>query len=320
VTLTTPTPESAIRMLPTVQITICTWNRAELLRQTLESACGLAWPDTHRVAVLVVNNNSTDATSQVVQEFSGRLPVREVFEPVPGHTVARNRALVESDADFILWTDDDVLFDRDWLIAFRDAVVQWPEAAIFGGPCRPWFPSAPDRDLMSTFPALALGYCVRGYDGADGPIASFEPQYIMGMNFGVRMAGLRHLRFDPALGYSPRSIAGGDETDYICRALAEGATAVWVSGMRVQHYVASERMTLGYLKRFTIGNGRRAVSDQSTDARHAVHTVARWCATEYLAYLRDRLAGRRRDAFGHLKRHWHLRGIMAGLREARKPS
>jgi glycosyltransferase involved in cell wall biosynthesis len=305
-------------MLPTIQITICTWNRAGLLRQTLESACALTWPDSHLATILVVNNNSTDDTSQVVRGFTDRLPVREVFEPTPGHTTARNRALTETNADFVLWTDDDVLFDKDWLIAFCDATSRWPDAAVFGGPCRPWFPIEPDSDLTATFPALALGYCVRGYDGPDGPIPFFEPQHLMGMNFGVRMAGLRDLRFDPTLGYSPTSITGGDETDYIRRALAQGARAAWVSRMHVQHYVSPERMTLQYLKRFTIGNARRA-ANHSADASHKFHTLARWCATEYLAYLRDRLAGRRRAALGHLKRCWHLRGIMSGLRHAENP-
>ncbi len=295
-------------MLPTIQITICTWNRAALLEQTLESASKLAWPESHQTSILVVNNNGPDATSQVVQAFAHRLPVREIFEPSPGHTIARNRALAESHADFILWTDDDVLFDRGWVSAFAHAIDAWPDAAIFGGPCRPWFPQTPDPDLVATFPALAAGYCVRGYDGSDGPIAVLEPQHIMGMNFGVRMAHLSHLRFDPGLGYSPRAIAGGDETDYIRRAMREGATVAWASGMRVQHYVAPERMTLAYLKRFTIGNA--GSGDDSPDAAHPPATLVRWCGTEYVAYVRERLRGRRLDALGHLKRHWYLRGVL----------
>ncbi len=299
-------------MPPTIQITICTWNRADLLRQTLASACELALPQSHEVSILVVNNNSSDTTPQVVKSFAGRLPIREIFEPSPGHTVARNRALAESHADFLLWTDDDVRFEPAWLTAFARATDTWPEATIFGGPCLPWFPQPPDADLVATFPALAAGYCVQGYDGPDGPIARPKPHHIMGMNLGVRMARLRDLRFDETLGYSPTSISGGDETDYIRRAAAKGAQVAWVGGMRVRHYVSPDRMTLDYLKRFTIGNAR--MSHDSPEAAHTLATIARWSGAEYLAYWRDRLRGRRRQSLDHLKRHWHLRGVLASRR------
>ena len=101
-----------------VTVAICTWNRAHLLRQTLEQLTGVRIPDGLQWEVLVIDNNSTDDTQQVIRKFDEVLPIRSVMEAVPGQCNARNRALVESDSELILWTDDDVLVAPDWIEEF----------------------------------------------------------------------------------------------------------------------------------------------------------------------------------------------------------
>ena len=68
--------------------------------------------------LIVIDNNSSDDTSIAPAEFVDRLPVRVVSEPRQGKTWALNRSLTEAVADLIVWTDDDVLVDEDWLCAF----------------------------------------------------------------------------------------------------------------------------------------------------------------------------------------------------------
>ena len=98
-----------------VTIAICTWNRCDLLRQTLERMTGLMQPPGTEWELLVVNNNCTDGTDQVLSGFEGRLPLRRVFESRPGQSNARNAAVGAARGEFILWTDDDVLVDPNWL-------------------------------------------------------------------------------------------------------------------------------------------------------------------------------------------------------------
>src|ERR1035437_6631543 len=101
-----------------VTIVICTWNRCELLQQTLGRMTEMVLPPHLNWEILVVDNNCTDNTSSVLATFADRLPLRVVHELQPGLTHARNRALRESSADLLLWTDDDVLVDHSWLEAF----------------------------------------------------------------------------------------------------------------------------------------------------------------------------------------------------------
>ena len=86
------------------------------MRQTLESFTGLAVPAATDWEILVVNNNCTDQTDQVIQAYQDRLPVRRAFEPRPGLSHARNRAIAEATGDYILWTDDDVTVSPNWLV------------------------------------------------------------------------------------------------------------------------------------------------------------------------------------------------------------
>ena len=102
--------------MKTATIIICTRNRAEHLRKTLNSIGALRVPDELRVSLLVVDNNSTDHTAEVVRDCGViNMPVSYLVEPKRGLVHARNRGLENTSGDFLLWTDDDVRVPQDWV-------------------------------------------------------------------------------------------------------------------------------------------------------------------------------------------------------------
>src|SRR5690606_2409380 len=102
-------------------VAICTWNRSFLLARTLEQLGALIVPPGLRWELLVVDNASSDDTSQVLQGYLGRLPLRVVREERPGLSNARNAAIRAARGEYIIWTDDDVLVAPGWLAAYSDA-------------------------------------------------------------------------------------------------------------------------------------------------------------------------------------------------------
>ena len=70
-------------------VAICTWNRSQSLQHTLEGFAQIAIPSETDWELLVVNNNCTDRTDEVIRVFEGRLPVRRIFEKRPGLSNAR---------------------------------------------------------------------------------------------------------------------------------------------------------------------------------------------------------------------------------------
>src|SRR5215469_2479676 len=102
---------------PTISVVICTHNRCKLLKDTLVSLAQMAKPEGLPWELLVVDNNSSDQTKEVVESFSGgcELKPQYVFERAPGLSHARNRGVKESRADIISFLDDDVIVASDWL-------------------------------------------------------------------------------------------------------------------------------------------------------------------------------------------------------------
>ena len=80
-------------------IIVCTYNRADSLRETLRAIAHCAVPADSPTELLVIDNRSTDHTRQVVEEaVVPQMTVRYLFEPASGQCRARNLGLREARA------------------------------------------------------------------------------------------------------------------------------------------------------------------------------------------------------------------------------
>src|ERR1700731_4965599 len=208
-----------------ISIAICTWNRASLLRATLESIAAATAPRDSSFEIVVVANRCTDETEAVFGEFAGRLPIRLEHEPRPGLSHARNKAIDAASGETILWIDDDVLVRRDWLTEYERAFRRWPEASIFGGTIVPRFEGELPRRIRWLLPWISTAFSARSFP--EGPIDPGGP-LPFGANFAIRTRDQRRFRYDPRLGRRPGNhLIGGDEADVILRVLQDGGTGQW---------------------------------------------------------------------------------------------
>jgi glycosyltransferase involved in cell wall biosynthesis len=299
-----------------VTIAICTWNRANLLRQTLEAFTRMNSPSGHTWELLVVNNNCTDDTEHVLESFQDRLPIRWLFEARAGKSHAANTVLQRARGRWILWTDDDVLVDPNWIVECLNTAKRFPNAAAIGGLIEPWFPSSCDPDVLAAFPIAAKGFC--GLDhGAEERVLSDE-ELIYGANMAFNREAVNGLQFDTTLGPNRVSTVTGEETDFIRRVRARGDLVVWSPRMRVKHWVDPSRLTLGYLTRFYADHARTLVRlgtlpDSFTIPGPIMFGAPRWLwRSTASAYLRYAVARFRRspDAFVSLREFSFLRGIL----------
>jgi glycosyltransferase involved in cell wall biosynthesis len=237
-------------------VAICTWNRSDLLRQTLEGMLQLRVPVDLTWELLVVDNNSTDNTREIATQFAGRLPLKYVFESKPGLSHARNCALRVAIAPYLMFTDDDVLVDSEWLAAAAETWRKYPSAQVIGGPIAPWFPVEPDPIMVRVFPYLANGFC--GLDRGEIQRVLNADELVNGANFGVWVAGVDK-QFNPSFGPTQGETVNGDEVEFIRQVRQAGGSVVWSPGMRVRHYVDPNRMTVDYLETYCRNVGRAAV-------------------------------------------------------------
>ena len=129
-----------------ISIIICTWNRAGLLRQTLESLQQQVGCSPEEVEVLVVDNNSSDDTKAAVDHFLpnwklGRLLY--LFEPRQGKQFALNQGIARAQGQCIAFTDDDILFAPDWVQSIRQFFAENDVSLVGGRTLIEWPPGGP---------------------------------------------------------------------------------------------------------------------------------------------------------------------------------
>ncbi len=238
-----------------VTVAICTFNRAESLRRTLDSlvamrvARDLAWE------LIVVNNNSTDHTDAVIADYRDRLPMRREFEPLRGLSNARNRAIAAARGEYTVWTDDDVVVDAGWLTAYAGAFRRWPDAVVFGGRIKPRYEPPVARWVAESERVLGGPFAIRDFGDEVLSLSVGESRVPYGANFAVRTEEQRVFRYDPDLGLAPDRRRYDEEVDVIARLLATGAKGYWIPQATVEHCIGRERQTVGYIAAFNEGCG-----------------------------------------------------------------
>ncbi len=234
---------------PVWSVCICTHNRAPLLRQTLERLTQVRAPAGVRLEVVVVNNHSTDSTPTVLAEAAAVLPLHAVDEARPGIAYARNAAVAAAAGEVLVWIDDDVLVEPDWLESYAPAVGAHPEAGFFGGPVLPHLEGRPPDWLRVLLPELRQAYALRDFPAGTTRLTPDTLPY--GANFVTRRALHRRFRFDVALGRVGAS--GGclsEESAFFEEALRAGFGGWWVPEAPVRHVIPAARQTTRYLREY----------------------------------------------------------------------
>ena len=100
-----------------ISLIICTYNRCESLPAALENVAHSVLPNSITWEILVVDNNSSDRTHEVVEDFIRRYPgrFRYLLESRQGKSYALNSAIWEAHGEILAFTDDDVIVEPDWL-------------------------------------------------------------------------------------------------------------------------------------------------------------------------------------------------------------
>jgi glycosyltransferase involved in cell wall biosynthesis len=301
-----------------ITVAICTWNRAKLLDQTLTEMRKLRIPFGVEWELLVVNNNCSDETDVVVARHQPYLPLRLLHETKQGHSHARNCAISAAKGQLLIWTDDDVLVDPDWLTHYVQVSRDWPDISYFGGTVEGWFESEPPRWMRRHLKELNGLFVITYRENDIRPLNPGEG--VMGANMAFRTEILRRNPFDTTLGRSRSVIIGADDTEIQQRLRGLGHQGLWVGPARVRHFIPSSRLTTDYAGRWYRGAGRTVVRQNELGATKLLLGVPRWVLREYaitsiLSYCLAPLKGPRWfDAF---RKSSTLRGIIDEYRERR---
>jgi glycosyltransferase involved in cell wall biosynthesis len=116
-----------------ISLVICTRNRAEKLGRMLGSLSKVA--DFDVCDLILVDNNSEDSTSEVIEQFKSTVAPRlqHLHEPRNGSAVAKNCGWRAARGGIVAFTDDDCYPDGDYLKAIRACFEEDAGLGYLGG-------------------------------------------------------------------------------------------------------------------------------------------------------------------------------------------
>lgn len=253
-----------------VTVAIPTYNRADFLRQTLAGIAAQQFPRDH-FEVLVIDNNSRDHTCAVVAEFAAAQPApRYVPEPQQGLDYARNRAIAEARGEIVLFGDDDILVQPDWLAQMVVPLLADAERKIgaVGGEVIPVFPDGLPDWVREWHAPLR-------FRPDAGPLAAKHSP--MGANLALPKWVFERLGpFHTALDRAAGNYFSGGDSEMIRRVRAAGLEVWFAPAAAVQHQMPASRTTFRYAARHAFDSARSRVIDRAGQPGAAGYLAGRF--------------------------------------------
>ena len=293
-------------------VAICTWNRAALLDQTLARMRELRSPAQAGWELLVVNNNCTDHTDDVIAKHATALPLRRIAEPTPGVSHARNAALAAARGEYLFWVDDDVLVEPDWLIEAVGTMERFDADGYFGRVFPLWESGHPPAWYNHLFDGMFALLDL----GPDSFVCKPTDPPGVGANHGFRTAALRALGgYRTDLGVVADRGGGGEDLDVFARAHAAGLRLTYAASAIVHHYLPAERCTKRWYRHYTWNGSKhhlRMLRDQAKSVP-AVFGIPRYFYRQTLRHAWDYLHATLARDHGTSFYHWLKLLRFAGL-------
>jgi glucosyl-dolichyl phosphate glucuronosyltransferase len=223
---------------PLISVIICTYNRARLLEQCIQSLLQQQL-DRALFEIIVVNNASTDETNEILDKFSHELFFRTVFEPVSGLSKARNTGWLEAKGEYIGYIDDDATADPQWLQSALWCFLNlMPRPDIVTGPIRlnseVMLPEWIDTELK-----IPLGYLDWGKKCTR---ITYADKKIIGANCFFLKSTLKSLGgFNEELGRKKKLLLSGEEVQLQKEVEQLGGSVWYHPDVSIKHFVPRER-------------------------------------------------------------------------------
>jgi len=293
-----------------LSVIICTYNRAESLRETLASLKQQRFPEGVETEVIVVNNNSRDHTEQVVREAASASPVRfdYLLETRQGLSWARNTGIAKARGDVLAFLDDDVLLATDWLEGLVRCFRETAADALGGRIDMKWLCEAPvwlTDDLKAPLISQDLGPVRREWRPGE--------RTFLGANMAFRRKVFETCGdFRTDLGRKGNSLIGGEDREFFERIAAGGFKIYYEPSAVVFHRVELDRLSQKFYRKWYYDIGRTFGHMVPWRWHHAVMIAPVWVWKKYFqslgAYVRARMpGGSEGDRFKSeiwLRHHW----------------
>ena len=227
-----------------ISVCVCTYKRPRLLEGLLRALDGQENGGLFEYSIVVVDNDHSESARQTVESQinQSRLAIHYFIEPQQNIAMARNKAIANSNGDFVAFIDDDELPDSRWLLHLYRALTLFETAGVLG-PVLPRFEVPPPSWVLKG----------RFFE---------RPTYFSGhfLHWARTRTGNCLLRSDIFEGgdgwFQPKFGSGGEDRDFFKRMIVRGHVFVWCNEAPLHEAVPPERWKKGIMLKRALLRGK----------------------------------------------------------------
>lgn len=234
-------------------IVIATYNGANRIGETLTCISKLALPGN--AELIVVNNASTDCTTEIVLETwkqSGSpFPLKFLIQPRQGKSYALALAVEYVEGEFMIICDDDNHLQSDYLQVIHEFFESHKDAGIIGGHSL----AITNDGFPDWFGEVAYLYaCGKRYNELTDT-TGIKPLWSAGL--AIR-SSLLPIIFAPQIplqltGRKGQLIISGEDDEMNYRTWLSGFKSYYVPSLILYHCIPKERLTIDYKEKLLKG-------------------------------------------------------------------
>ncbi len=244
-----------------VSVIVCCYNSEKRLPRTLDFLLQQDLPKNIAWEVIVVDNDSTDMTSQVANNVSILFQAKSIgykvtVEHEKGLGAARKKGVNDSIYDIIIFCDDDNWLEKNYIFQSYLIMKKNSSIGVLGGCGIP----KSDIDLPVWFYSNASSYAVGVQSQCSGDISSRG--YVWGAGMVLRAIVIKQtmIKYDLILsGRKGNEMLAGDDTE-ICKWYLLAGYMLWYDEKLIfWHYISVNRLTIESLNKVLEGFQRSSI-------------------------------------------------------------
>jgi len=295
-------------------VIVCSYNRAQSLADTIDCLAKQELPDSIEWEVIIVDNNSSDDTRKVVesaqQDFA---QLKYEFEGQQGLSHARNHGIASACGDIILFTDDDVCPEADWIQQTLQGMDTYKCDAC-GGYIAPVWEVPPPSWLTQRFHGF-LAIKMHSTEPYEISVKTDTP-------FGANMAFKKEIfadlgLFDTTRGRKGNVLASGEDGELFQRLLDHSYKVMYLPKAQVHHRVEAFRVKKQYFRRWRYQTSLNIVQSRGMPGKKRIFGVPLYIFPQTIRAILRAVAGKFTlppdEAFYREIIVWHFFGTIVGL-------
>lgn len=264
-----------------ISIVVCTYNRQKYLADVLVSLI-LQTSAKSSYEIIVINNNSSDNTLKVCENFQSKNPdinFRYFTETKQGLSHAKNRGIAEAKGEYIIFVDDDAFVNNIYIESIQSFFEKNEDAKVIGGKIIPVYEDKPkwiSPYLEPIFGKLDMGDKITIFKGKKFPFG--------GNSGAAREIFEKFGNFNPELGRKGEKMLASEEKEFYGKIHSAKIKMYYLPDMILFHHAPKERTTVEFIKKqaLGIGSSERIRAKQAGKLAYTKSMIAetmKWIAT-----------------------------------------